>query len=162
AAPGTVAARPRITALGRTLAPRATAWEGESERGERLLRARVVLGAGALVLDGAVPVQGKALERTQHLVRATGNHRRRIQILDALQRVVDLADQLALAVAGAQLEAEFLFLGGAVVGIGEVSRLVLHVRDRTIHLHHEVALPAVENQPEVLELLLAHVLFAAL
>src|SRR5438093_1294354 len=62
AAPGTVAARPRITALGRTLAPRATAWEGESERGERLLRARVVLGAGALVLDGAVPVQGKALE----------------------------------------------------------------------------------------------------
>src|SRR4029077_1544097 len=83
-------------------------------------------------------------------------------ILDALQRVVDLADQLAFPVTRAQLEAELLFLGGAVVGVGEVCRLVLHVRDRTIHFHHEVALPAVEYQAEVLELLLAHVLFAAL
>src|ERR1700730_961567 len=81
---------------------------------------------------------------------------------DALQRVVDLADQLAFTVARAQLETELFFLGGAVVRIGEVRRLVLHMRDRTIHLHHEVALPAVENQAEVLELLLAHVLFAAL
>src|SRR5258705_1745667 len=83
-------------------------------------------------------------------------------VLDALQRVVDLADQLAFPVARAQLEAELFFLGGAVVGIGEVRRLVLHVRDRAIHLHHEVALPAVENEAEVLGLLLAHVLFAAL
>ena len=36
-------------------------------------------------------------------------------VFDALQRLVDLADQLALAIAGAQLEAEFLFLRGAVV-----------------------------------------------
>ena len=36
-------------------------------------------------------------------------------VLDALERFVDLADQLALAVAGAQFQAEFLFLGGAVV-----------------------------------------------
>jgi len=54
--------------------------EGESEGVEGLLRARVVLGAAALVLDGAVPVQGEALERTQHLVRATGDYPRRIEI----------------------------------------------------------------------------------
>src|SRR6202030_2671405 len=52
AAPGAVAARPRITALG-ALAARATALEGEAELGESLLRARVVFCAGALVLDGA-------------------------------------------------------------------------------------------------------------
>src|SRR5215469_15559684 len=38
-------------------------------------------------------------------------------ILDALERVIDLADEFALAVTGAQLEAEFLFLGRTVVGI---------------------------------------------
>src|SRR5579863_4684194 len=51
-------------------------------------------------------------------------------ILDALQCFVDLADQLAFPVTGAQLEAEFLFLGGAVVGIGKIRCLVFHVRDR--------------------------------
>ena len=80
AAPGTVATRPRITALACALAARATALEGETERGEGLLRARVVFRAGALVLDGAVPVQGETLERTQHLVRATGDHPRGIEI----------------------------------------------------------------------------------
>src|SRR5262249_4521970 len=47
-------------------------------------------------------------------------------------------------------------------GIGEIRRLVLHVRDRAIDLHHQIALPAVENVAEVLELLLAHVQLAAL
>src|SRR5260370_12170 len=80
AALGTVAARPRITALGGALAARATALEGEAEPVEDLLRARVEFCAGALVLNGAVPVQGKALERTQQLVRATGDHPRAIEI----------------------------------------------------------------------------------
>src|ERR1700676_1691465 len=44
----------------------------------------------------------------------------------------------------------------------EVPRLILHVRDRAVDLDHEVALPAVENTAEVLELLLAHVQLAAL
>ena len=35
-------------------------------------------------------------------------------ILDALQRIVDLADEFALAIPGAQLQAEFLFLSGAI------------------------------------------------
>ena len=79
-----------------------------------------------------------------------------------LQRLVDLADQLAFAIAGAQLQAELLFLGGAVVRVGEVGRLVLHVRDGAVDFDHQVALPAVEDAAEVLELLLAHVLLAAL
>jgi hypothetical protein len=83
-------------------------------------------------------------------------------VLDTLQRLVDLADQLAFAIPGAQFEAELLFLGRAVVRVGEVRGLVLHVGDGAIHLHHQVALPAVEDGAEVLELLLAHVLFAAL
>src|SRR5262250_3194260 len=48
-------------------------------------------------------------------------------VFGALQRFVDLADELSLTIAGAQLEAEFLFLRGAVVRVGEIRRLVLHV-----------------------------------
>src|SRR5215469_1323111 len=83
-------------------------------------------------------------------------------VFDALDRVVDLANELALAVAGAQLQAEFLFLGRAIVGVGEVRGLVLHVRDGAIDFLHEVTLPGVEDAAEVLELLLAHVQLAAL
>src|SRR6185437_2380939 len=83
-------------------------------------------------------------------------------VLDSLQRLVDLANEFALAVPCAQLQAEFLLLGGAVIGIGEVRRLVLHVRDGAIDLDHQIALPAVEDHAKVLELLLAHVLLAAL
>src|SRR5689334_11270233 len=83
-------------------------------------------------------------------------------VFDALQRLVDLADQLALAIARAQLEAEFLFLRGAVVRVREVSRLVLHVRHGAVDFFHEVALPAVEDVAEVLELLLVHVRLATL
>ena len=43
-------------------------------------------------------------------------------VFDAAQRFVDLADQLALAIPGAQFEAEFLFLGGPVIRVGEVGR----------------------------------------
>src|SRR5690606_22532868 len=83
-------------------------------------------------------------------------------VLDARQRLVDLADQLALPVARAQLEAELLLLRGTVVRVGEVGRLVLHVRDRPVHLEHQVPLPVQQDGAEVLELLLAHVLLAAL
>src|SRR6185369_7843745 len=50
-------------------------------------------------------------------------------VFDAPERLVDLADQLALAIAGAQLEAELFFLGGTIIRIGEVGRFVFHVRD---------------------------------
>src|SRR5688572_25683348 len=82
-------------------------------------------------------------------------------VFDALDRFVDLADQLALAVARAQLEAELRLLRGAVVRIGKVRGLVLHVKDGAVDLVHQVALPRVEDQTEVLRLLLVHVLLAA-
>ena len=81
-------------------------------------------------------------------------------VLDAFQRFVDLADQLALAVTRAQFEAEFGLLRGAVVGVGEVGGFVLHVEHGAIHFLHQVLLPAGEDGAEVFELLLAHVLLA--
>src|SRR5512141_481679 len=81
-------------------------------------------------------------------------------VLDALQRLFDLADQLALAIAGAQLEAELGLLRRAVVRIREVGGLVLHVQHGAVDLLHEVPLPRAENHAEMLELLLAHVLLA--
>src|SRR5690606_37024804 len=66
------------------------------------------------------------------------------------------------AIARAQLEAEFLFLRGAVVRIREIGRFVLHVRDGAVDLEHQVALPAEQDGAEMLQLLLAHVLLAAL
>src|ERR1700693_6075060 len=83
-------------------------------------------------------------------------------VLGTLQRLIDLADELAFAVPGAQLQAEFLFLRRPVIRIGEVRSLVFHVRDGAIDLDHEVTLPVVENGAEVLELRLAHVQLAAL
>ena len=46
-------------------------------------------------------------------------------------------------------------------GIGEVGRLILHVQHGAVDLHHEIALPVLQDAREVLELLLAHVLLAA-
>src|SRR5580704_10360767 len=83
-------------------------------------------------------------------------------VLDALQRLIDLANEFALPVARAQLQAEFLFLRRPIVRIREIRGLILHVGDGAIHLFHEIALPAHEDLAEVLELLLAHVRFAAL
>src|SRR4051794_27483505 len=40
-------------------------------------------------------------------------------VFDALQRLIDLANQLALAIACAQFQAEFRFLGRTIVWIGE-------------------------------------------
>src|SRR6185295_7202216 len=49
------------------------------------------------------------------------------------------------------------FLSGAVVRVREVSRLVLHVRHGAVDFFHEVALPAVEDVAEVVELHIVHV-----
>src|SRR5258706_15167967 len=83
-------------------------------------------------------------------------------VFDPLQRVVDLADQLAFPIARAQLEAEFLFLSGAVIGVGKVGGFILHMSDSAIDFHHQVALQAQQDLLEMTQLLLAHVLLAAL
>src|SRR5580704_1098809 len=62
-------------------------------------------------------------------------------VLDPLERLVNLANQLALTVTGTQLQAEFLLLGRAIVRIREVRRFILHVRDGAIDLFHQVAFP---------------------
>src|SRR5690606_11410932 len=48
-------------------------------------------------------------------------------LLDAAERGVDLGDDLALAVAGAELERAVGLLGGAVGDVGDVARPLLHV-----------------------------------
>src|SRR5258706_16282249 len=83
-------------------------------------------------------------------------------VFNPLERVVDLADQLAFPVARAQLEAEFLFLRGAVIGRRTIGGLILPMSDSAIDFHHQVALPAQQDLLEMTQLLLAHVLLAAL
>ena len=55
-------------------------------------------------------------------------------VVDAAQRGVDLGDQLALAVAGAQLDGPVGFRGGAVGEIGMVDVLVLQLLQRVLGL----------------------------
>lgn len=62
-------------------------------------------------------------------------------VIDAALRLIDFLDQFAFAIARAQLQTELLLLGGAIVGIREVGRVVFHVVDRTIDLFHELLLP---------------------
>src|SRR5690606_7239543 len=53
-------------------------------------------------------------------------------VLDPHQRGVDLLQQLPFTVARAQLETELRLLRGAIVRVGEVRRLVLHVEHGAI------------------------------
>src|SRR5690606_36416374 len=85
-----------------------------------------------------------------------------VVILDVLQRLIDFLDQLALAVAGGQLETELFFLGGAVRRIGEVGGLVLHVGLSAVNFFHQYAFPAVQDVSEMGVLTLVHVLLAFL
>src|ERR1700674_2157527 len=77
-------------------------------------------------------------------------------LLDARERRVDLVDQLALAVAGAQLNRPVGFRRGAVGQIRMILALVLQVRERLAALTQDVFLPARELDAEVLALRLAH------
>src|SRR5690606_15086761 len=83
-------------------------------------------------------------------------------VLDPLQRSVDLLQELPLAIASAQLQSELRLLSRAVVRIGEVRRLVLHVEHRAVDFFHQLALPGEQDLPEVLSLPLAHVRLATL
>ena len=72
--------------------------------------------------------------------------------VDARDGLVDLLDQLALAVAVAQLERHVGFLAGAVVRIGEHRGLVLHGVHRAVDLLRQLGLERLEDLAEVLAL----------
>src|SRR5712664_1038056 len=74
--------------------------------------------------------------------------------------LVDLLDQLPLAVAVAQLERHVGLLAGAVVRIGEHRRLVLHGVDRAVDLLRQLRLERFQDLAEMLALMCVHVLLA--
>src|SRR5690606_16887416 len=61
--------------------------------------------------------------------------------VDALERAVDLADQLAVAVACAQLQRVLGLAGGALGVVADVAHLVLQVLDRLLGLLDQVRAP---------------------
>ena len=61
--------------------------------------------------------------------------------LDALQRRIDLGDQLALAVAGAQFDGAIGFRGGTVGEIGMVGVFLLQDFERLARFAQDVVLP---------------------
>src|SRR4051794_29738413 len=83
-------------------------------------------------------------------------------LIDPFDRLVDLLDQLAFAVAGAQLDAELFLLRRAISRIRKIRRFVLHVMYGAIDLFHQLLAPLQQNVAEMVELLGVHVSFAAL
>ena len=82
--------------------------------------------------------------------------------VDARDGLVDLLDELALAIAVAQLQSHVRFLARAVVGIGEHRGLVLHRVYGAIDLLRELGLERLENLAEMRALAGVHVLLALL
>src|SRR3569832_1649692 len=82
--------------------------------------------------------------------------------IEPREGLVDFLDELALAVACAEFQCEIGFLRGAVVGVGEVRGLVLHVMHGAVDFLHQLALPGVQDGAKVLDLLFIHVLLALL
>ena len=77
-------------------------------------------------------------------------------VVDARQRGVDLGDQLALPVAGAQLDGPVGLRGGAVGEIRMILVLGLEMRQRLLGLLEDVLSPDQSASAEVLALPLAH------
>src|SRR5271170_6882073 len=77
-------------------------------------------------------------------------------LFDALERGVDLGDQLALAVAGPQLDGPVGFRRGPVGEVGVILALVLEMLERLLGLLEDVLPPVEQFQPEILPLALAH------
>src|SRR5262249_25458486 len=77
-------------------------------------------------------------------------------VVDALQRRVDLGDQLALAVAGAQLDRPVGFGGGAIGKIGMVLILLLQVLEGVARLPEDLVAPHEQPLAEVVPLALVH------
>src|SRR5262249_41630009 len=72
--------------------------------------------------------------------------------LDALEGVVDAGDQLALAVARAELQRAVGLKRGAVGDVGRGERLFLEMPERLRRLLQQLRAPAQELLPEILAL----------
>src|SRR5580704_6858356 len=77
-------------------------------------------------------------------------------VLDARQRRVDLGDQLALPIAGAQFDGPVGLRGGAVGKVGMILALILEMLQRLLGLLEDVLAPIEQLQPEILPLALVH------
>src|SRR5580658_5009314 len=77
-------------------------------------------------------------------------------VLDARQRCVDLGDQLALPVAGAQLDGPIGLRGSAVGEVGMILALILEMLQRLLGLLEDVLAPIEQLQAEILPLALVH------
>src|SRR5262245_42858362 len=77
-------------------------------------------------------------------------------VLDSLQRRVDLGDQLALAVAGAQLNGAVGLRGGAVGQIRMIDVLLLQRLQGELRLAQNLVFPGQELGPEILLLPVVH------
>src|SRR3954454_19570275 len=77
-------------------------------------------------------------------------------VLDALQRRIDLGDQLALAVAGAQLDRAVGLRGGAVGEIGMVDVLFLQGLQRDPRFLEDFVLPRQQLGAKIIALAVVH------
>src|SRR5690606_4409813 len=81
-----------------------------------------------------------------------------LALVDALERAVDLADQLAVAVAGAQLQRVLGLAGRALGFVADVADFVLEVLDRLLGFLDQVGTPLQQPLAEVLQHERIHVL----
>src|ERR1700686_5915669 len=77
-------------------------------------------------------------------------------VLDALQRGIDLGDQLALAVAGAQLDRTVGLRGGAVGEVGMVKVLFLQGLQRDPRFAQSLVLPRQKLGAKIVALAVVH------
>src|SRR6202165_5250940 len=77
-------------------------------------------------------------------------------VLDALQRRVDLGDQLALAVAGAQFDGAVGLGGSAVRQIGMIDVFFLQRLQRDSRLAEELVLPRQQLGAKIIALAVVH------
>ena len=83
-------------------------------------------------------------------------------VVELAERLVNLAEQFALTIAGAQFEAVLGLAGRALGFIADVTHLVLQVADGLTRLFDQLLAPVQQFLAEILELLRAHVLLAFL
>src|SRR5690606_14123898 len=110
-----------------------------------------------LLVDGALvgeprlePVQADLLVRIAAVAV--------LALVHALERAVDLADQLAVAVAGAQFQRVLGFAGGALGLVADVAHFVLEVLDGLLGFLDQIRTPLQQALAEVFELQRTHVL----
>ena len=80
--------------------------------------------------------------------------------VDLADGFVDFLDQLAFAVTVAQFQGNVGFLAGTIIGVGEHGRLILHGVHCAVDILRQLDFELIEDFPEMLELLRAHVLLA--